>query len=150
MAQVAFAFTGPTLAATDSKTCVLVAAAAGRKVRAVALEIYGDSNTQTDKNVQVEIIRAASDGTGSALTPRFADGAYTATPTTTGKENYTVEPGTITVAARLGMAAAGGREKEYLDGRMIESAVGGFIGVRVTNPTGNGSVTPKGTLFIEE
>lgn len=142
-------FSGGTLAGAATRTVVLVQAGTGRVVRIKGIKLGADGNNSADKNLSVEVIRAASDGTGSAVTVRPAEGQVTVTPVTTAKENYTVEPGTITVIDRQKCAASGGINDPAIDGRELISAVGGFIGLRVANPSGNSTITPEGTLTID-
>lgn len=142
-------FSGGSLAAAASRTMVLVQAGTGRVVRLKGLKLGADGNNSADKNLSVEVIRAASDGTGTSVTVRCAEGPVTVTPVTTAKENYTVEPGTVTVIDRQKCAPSGGINDPLMDGRELVSAVGGLIGIRISNPAGNSACTPEGTLLVD-
>lgn len=141
-------FVGPTLAAGDKKTCVLVAAPSGEAVALQGAHVFCDGNVAADKLLRVEVIRAASDGTGTSITIRHQYGHWTSTPRITAKENYTAEPGTITACEPVGLAPSGAIDRPEIEGEQLWSDLAKFIGLRIENLSGNSSVTPRGTIRI--
>jgi hypothetical protein len=81
---------------TTPKTILAWITGATRRARVLTMMLTGSSVTQSDAPVLIEVVRFATDGTGTSITPQAVDSANPAA-IATAKRTYTVEPGTPTV-----------------------------------------------------
>lgn len=134
------------IAVTNTASTVLGAdAAANARIKLHGVHLNFESTTASDGLALVEIIRAAEEGTASSLTPVAVDGAHTASATFAGFHTHTVEPSSPTVVAAFQYPVQGAVDIPLPV--PIESAAGGFLGVRVTTPQNQNM---RGHLLIED
>lgn len=124
------------LTAATAKTVIGVKAPTGAIVTLPGVHISFESVTASDATALIEIVRGAADGTGTTVTPVNRKGGHTAAASFAAKHTYTVEPASLTVAKEYQYPVQGSAEIILDFGAPIESAVAGFIGVRVTTPAG--------------
>lgn len=134
---------GSVATSTTAKTVVAVITGSSIAGLLIGLRFSSDA-TVTSGQYLVEIVRFATDGTGTAGTPVKYGISQDAVVSTT-KTNYTVEPsGTTTVVDAFWIPATG-LDPELLPlGRELKIPVSTVLGIRVTAPSGtpNVRVTP--------
>lgn len=139
-----------TLSAATARTILAVTSTATNTL-ITEIGVSFDSNTSTGGQVNVELtsITGATTGTLTAQTPTQVRGWPTIAPLSTGRVNYTVEPGAQTITRTWLVAMNGAFVVQFPLGRepMSQGSTSFYYGVRVTAPS---SVGVRGYMEIEE
>lgn len=124
------------LSAGVAKTVLGIKAPTGAVVTIPAIHINFESVTASDTPALVELVTGAADGTGTSETAINYNRSHTATASFTAKSTYTVEPASLTVVKAWQYPVQGGIDIPLPLLRVIQTAAGGFVGLRVTAPQG--------------
>lgn len=139
--------TGDIAVGTTAVTILGVDAAANTVVKLRGVHLNFESTTATDGLALVEIIRAAEEGTASALTPVCLDGTHTPSAAFQAFHTHTAEPSSPTVVLAMQYPVQGSVDIPLPLLDPIRSAIGGFLGVRVTTPQ---TQACRGYLLVED
>jgi len=120
------------LTGTTAKTVLGADAAADSIITMEAIHLAFESVTASDGPALIEIISAAEEGTATSATPVNLRRGHIAASPFAGFINHTVEPSTVTVVQQFEYPAQGSVDIPLPF--PVDSAVGGFLGVRVTTP----------------
>lgn len=127
--------TDVSLSAATAKTVYGLKAPTGAIIELHEIHVDFESVTAADGPALIEIVRGAADGTGTPETPVNLKGGHTATASFTAASNYTVEPISLTVVREYQYPVQGSVDIPLAGlGSVVESAVAGFLGVRITTP----------------
>lgn len=122
------------LVAATAKTILAAIAAATRRLRLVEFGVSFAEEDTTKGPALVEIMRFASNGTGTALSEILHDPGESAA-LFAGQYNYSAEPGTPTLIKSARVSVLGGLwVHQYLPGREPVIAVSTLAGIRITAP----------------
>lgn len=122
------------LTATTAKTALGVKAAANSVVTMRAAHVNFESVTASDSPALIELVAGANDGTGTSETPVNYNRSHTASASYAAKSAYSAEPASLTVLKAWQYPVQGGVDIPLPIMVPVQSAAGGFLGIRVTSP----------------
>jgi hypothetical protein len=146
-------FDDVTLAVGSYKTVASVQAPANHMVRVKSLWVCANGVAGDAEHLYVRFCRVTgATGTGTAITPQKLNNALTATPLSTARVNFTVEPtadGTLPYIFPHKIHPQGASAKEAsFDECFIKEAT--ELSLQVQVPSGGTAVKCSGHLIIEE
>lgn len=118
--------------AATSKTVIELNTPSGVEATITGIEVSFDGVTSGAVPVLVELIFAATAGTGSAVTLVKLNRTSGQTLQTTAKSNDTIEPGTVTVAKPWRIHPQSGMLIQYPLGREPRMKQSDVLGIRIT------------------
>jgi len=121
---------------TSAKTMLQIAAPSTAGVRVDRCSISFDGTNPAGPKVKVELVKGATSGTGSSLTPAKVDG-HTGSLTATAKENFSGEPSGGTVIFSEWVHPQSG----YTAPEPIQLNPSETLGIRVTTATAVNAVS---------
>ena len=122
------------LSATTAKTVIGIKAPSNAVVYIRNAHVNFESVTASDAVALIELVTGAADGTGTSETPVNYNRSHTAASSFTAKSNYTVEPASLTVLKAWQYPVQGAVDIPLPLLVPIQTAAGGFVGIRVTTP----------------